>query len=92
MTIELLSVLGLLALAVLLFARGRPGMDAVAIMVIAALPLTGVVSVPEVLRGFADPNVILIAALFVIGDALVRTGVAQALGDGMAREIGRAHV
>ncbi|MBP7337133.1 MAG: SLC13 family permease [Niveispirillum sp.] len=88
MTIELLSVLGLLALAVLLFARGRPGMDAVALIVIAALPLTGVVSVPEVLRGFADPNVILIAALFVIGDALVRTGVAQALGDGMARGAG----
>jgi di/tricarboxylate transporter len=35
----------------------------------------------EVLDGFSDSNVVLIAALFVIGDGLVRTGVARRLGD-----------
>ena len=30
--------------------------------------------------GFSDPNVILIAALFIIGDGLVRTGVATKMG------------
>ncbi|MFV3130785.1 SLC13 family permease [Niveispirillum sp. KHB5.9] len=88
MSLELIAVLGLLTLAIILFARGRPSMDAVGLIVIAALPLTDVVSVPEVLRGFADPNVVLIAALFVIGEGLVRTGVAQALGDGMAKGAG----
>jgi di/tricarboxylate transporter len=40
-----------------------------------------VVSMNEALAGFADANVVLIAALFVLGDGLVRTGVARMLGD-----------
>ena len=88
MTVELVLVLCLLGAALILFARGRPRMDAVAVMLMAALPLTGAVTVPEALSGFSDPSVILIAALFVIGDALVRTGVAQWLGDQMTRRAG----
>ncbi|MBN0787385.1 SLC13 family permease, partial [Pseudomonas aeruginosa] len=34
----------------------------------------------EAFSGFSDPNVILIAALFIIGDGLVRTGVATEMG------------
>ncbi|HEB8587430.1 TPA: SLC13 family permease, partial [Klebsiella pneumoniae] len=34
----------------------------------------------EAFSGFSDPNVILIAALFIIGDGLVRTGVATKMG------------
>jgi di/tricarboxylate transporter len=64
-----------------MFMRNRPRMDVVALMMIAALPLTGVVSVNEALAGFADPNVVLIALLFVLGEALVRTGVTRRLGD-----------
>ena len=45
------------------------------------LPFTGVVTVGETLAGFADPNIVLIAVLFVLGDGLVRTGVARRLGD-----------
>src|SRR5690606_15587 len=40
-----------------------------------------VIELHEALAGFADPNVILIAALFVLGEGLVRTGVAQRIGD-----------
>ncbi|MFD1910827.1 SLC13 family permease [Halodurantibacterium flavum] len=88
MTTELGLVLGLLAAAVVMFALGRPRMDAVALIMLVALPFTGVVTVPETLAGFADPNIILIAALFVIGEGLVRTGVAQGLGDWLARRAG----
>jgi len=88
MSVELILVLCLLGAALILFARGRPRMDAVAVMLMAALPLTGAVSVPEALSGFSDPSVMLIAALFVIGDALVRTGVAQWMGDQMTRRAG----
>src|SRR5262249_47152396 len=42
----------------------------------------------EALAGFSDPNIILIAALFVIGDGLVRTGVAQRLGDWLTDKAG----
>jgi len=85
---ELIVVLGLLAAAVLMFAVGRPRMDAVALIVLVLLPFTGVLTVGEALAGFADPNIILIAALFVIGEGLVRTGVAQGLGDWLLRTAG----
>ena len=71
---ELLMVLGLLAATIVMFALGRPRMDVVAILVLVALPLTGVLTLPETLSGFADPNVILVAALFVVGEGLSRTG------------------
>ncbi len=88
MNAELIVVLGLLAAAVLMFAIGRPRMDAVALIMLAVLPFTGVLTVGEALAGFADPNIILIAALFVIGEGLVRTGVAQGLGDWLLRKAG----
>ncbi|MBO3276297.1 SLC13 family permease [Pseudomonas schmalbachii] len=86
MTIELAWVLFLLATAVGLFVTGRPRMDVVALLVMLILPLSGVLSVQEALAGFADPNVILIAALFVIGEGLVRTGVAYRIGEWLARQ------
>lgn len=65
---ELIWVLSLLAVAIVLFATGRVRMDAVALFVIVAFALSGTLTVPEVFSGFSDPNVVLIAALFIIGD------------------------
>ncbi len=81
MHMQLLLVLLLLLAAIVMFVVNRPRMDAVAIFMMVALPLTGVMSVGEALSGFADPNVILIGAFFVLGEGLVRTGVARAIGD-----------
>lgn len=81
MTLDLALVLLLLAAAVAMFVAGRPRMDVVAILMLTLLPLLGLVMLPEAMAGFADPNIVLIAALFVIGEGLVRTGVAQRLGD-----------
>nr|WP_263451181.1 SLC13 family permease [Klebsiella variicola] len=73
-------VLSLLAIAVVLFATGKVRMDAIALMVIVAFVLSGTLTLNEAFSGFSDPNVILIAALFIIGDGLVRTGVATKMG------------
>lgn len=81
MTGDLLLVLALLGAAIVMFVANRPRMDAVALLMIVLLPFTGVITVNEALAGFADPSIVLIAALFVIGEALVRTGVARRLGD-----------
>jgi len=88
--VDLALVLAILLAAVTMFAINRPRMDVVAILVMAALPLTGVISVPEALAGFSDSNVILIAALFVVGEALVRTGITQRIGDWVAVRAGRS--
>ncbi|NLY56890.1 MAG: SLC13 family permease, partial [Gammaproteobacteria bacterium] len=88
MSTELIMVLALLLGSMLLFIRNKPRMDVVALLVIVALPLTGVLSIEEAVAGFSDPSVLLIAALFVIGDGLVRTGIAYKLGDWMAHQAG----
>lgn len=86
--IELVWVLGLLVTAIVMFAINRPRMDAVALIMLTALPFTGVITINEALVGFSDANIVLIAALFVIGDGLVRTGVARQLGDWLAKTAG----
>lgn len=81
MNADLALVLALLTVAIVMFALGRPRMDAVALLMLTVLPFTGVLTMNEALAGFADANVVLIATLFVLGEGLVRTGVAQALGN-----------
>jgi di/tricarboxylate transporter len=90
MNTDLVIVLVLLGAAVVMFAINRPRMDAVALIMLVALPLTGVITMNEALAGFSDANIILIAALFVIGDGLVRTGVARRLGDWLNARAGNS--
>lgn len=85
-------VLGLLVTAIVMFAINKPRMDAVAILMLVSLPLTGVITIDEGLRGFADGNIVLIAALFVIGEGLVRTGVARGVGDLLIAKTGKSEV
>ena len=88
MTTDLALVLLLLAAAVAMFVANKPRMDAVALLMIVLLPLTGIITMGEALAGFSDPNIVLIAALFVIGEGLVRTGVARRLGDWLYEKAG----
>jgi di/tricarboxylate transporter len=81
MTEQMLIVFGILAGAVVLFACGRPRVDVVAILVVLALMLSRVLTPQESLAGFGDPVVILIAAIFIVGEALVNTGIAHRLGE-----------
>ena len=85
---ELFWVLSLLAAAIVLFVSGKLRMDVVALLVITAFVLSGTLSLQEATQGFSDPNVILIAALFVIGEGLVRTGVALRVGEWLVRMAG----
>ncbi len=92
MNYPLLWVLGLLAIVIVLFIRNRPRMDVVAVLVILALPLSGVLTIEQALAGFSDPNVVLIAALFIIGEGLVRTGIAYRIGEWLSETAGHSEV
>jgi di/tricarboxylate transporter len=92
MNLDLAIVLGLLAAAIVMFVSDKPRMDVVALIMIVALPATGIITMNEALAGFADPNVVLIAALFVIGEGLVRTGVARRLGDWLYARAGSSEI
>ncbi|MNX63921.1 Citrate transporter [compost metagenome] len=90
MSTDLAIVLAILIVAIVLFVAGRPRSDAVALLVMLLLPLSGTVTYREALDGFSNPNIILIACLFVVGEGLVRTGVAQSVGDLLLRHGGKS--
>ncbi|MGL4485463.1 MAG: SLC13 family permease [Yersinia sp. (in: enterobacteria)] len=90
MNSELLWVLALLLIAIVLFTTNKLRMDVVALLVIIAFVMSGTLSLDEATIGFSDPNVILIAALFVIGEGLVRTGVAYQVGDWLVKAAGHS--
>lgn len=85
MNTDLVLTLAVLLVCVILFIINRPRMDAVALLVIIVLPLLGVITTEEAIAGFSDPSVLLIALLFVIGEGLVRTGVAYQMGDWLVK-------
>ncbi len=81
MTPQMLIVVAILGVAVGLFAWGRPRADIVALLVVAALMATGVLTPQEALSGFGSPVVILLAAIFIVSAGLVNTGLTQRLGE-----------
>ncbi|BFU60992.1 SLC13 family permease [Rodentibacter sp. JRC1] len=82
--------LALLAVAVLLFVRNKVRMDAVALLVMLAFYLSGILTTGEIFAGFSDPNIILIALLFIVGEGLVRTGIAYQVSDGILKLAGNS--
>ena len=85
MTNQILIVFGVLIGAIALFGWGRIRVDIVAVLVVLALMLSHVLTPDEALAGFGNPAVILIAAIFIVGEGLVNTGVAHRLGEGVMK-------
>ena len=81
-------VFALIGVAAVLMASNRVRFDIVALLVVLALMLSGVLSAGEALSGFGSPVVILVAALLVVGEMLDRTGVARAVGDWILKKGG----
>src|SRR4026209_1493332 len=81
MNLDLALILLMLAAAIAMFVVNRPRMDAVALLVMVSMPFTGIITMNEALAGVGRSSIIRLAALFVIGEGLVRTGVAARLGD-----------
>lgn len=90
MNLETLWVFFLLAACIAAFIANRPRMDAVALIALVALVLSGTLEVGEALAGFSEASVILIAAFFVIGEGLVRTGIAYRIGDWLVARAGNS--
>jgi di/tricarboxylate transporter len=91
-TLEIALVYGVLLGAVALWASDRLRVDLVGLMALLVLALAGILAPAEALAGFSDPVVLMIAGLFVVGEGLFRTGVAQAIGRLPARIAGDSEV
>jgi di/tricarboxylate transporter len=89
LTTEIELVLGILFLALVLFLSGRLRMDVVALIVLAALAVTGLVTPTEAVAGFSNGAVIAVWAMFILSDALTRAGIANMIGQTILRLGGR---
>jgi len=90
LSFELAFTLAVLVAALALFVSDRVRLDIVAMGSLVALMLGGVLSVREALAGFSAPLVIMVAALFIVGEGLARTGVARRAGESLARIGGKS--
>jgi di/tricarboxylate transporter len=70
----------ILAGAIVAFATGRWRPDAVALIVLLALLVLGILEPSAAFAGFGSPVLITMAAVYVVSAALERTGVAGGLG------------
>ena len=80
----------LLGAAIILFVHNKIRMDVVALLVMLSFYLSGILSIQEILVGFSDPNIILIALLFIVGGSLVRTGISYRVSDGILKVAGNS--
>ena len=85
MTADMLFVFALLAITITLFIIDKIRMDIVALLVVASLALSGIITPAQTVSGFGSSIVVMIAALFVVGEALFRTGIAAATGQWLLR-------
>lgn len=85
-------VFGLIAVAGILMASNRVRFDIVALLVVLALMISGVLTVGESLAGFGSPVVIMVAGLLVVGEMLARTGFAALVGDWILKRGGKSEI
>lgn len=85
-------VFGLIGIAAILMASNRVRYDVVALLVVVALIMSGVLSVGAALSGFGSPVVVAIAGLLIIGEMLDRTGIARAVGDWILKRGGKSEI
>ena len=70
----------ILIVTIALFMTNRLRSDLVAVMALLAFVITGILTPIEALAGFSNSVVIMIAALFVVGAGILRTGLAGMAG------------
>lgn len=80
MTFEMLAVLAMVVVAVILFATERLPVDLVALVVMATLLLSRIVTPEEGLAGFSNTATVTVGAMFILSAGLFKTGAVDALG------------
>lgn len=75
------TTLIILVITVALFIWGRVRADIVALTALAALLVLGILTPAEALAGFSSPIVIMMIGLFVVGGAIMQTGLAKLTGN-----------
>lgn len=87
MSIEVIFVFILLAVALFLFTTDYVSFDVAALLILAALLLSGILTPKEGFSGFSNPATLTVAAMFILSDGLRRTGLLNRIGAYFTRRI-----
>lgn len=80
---QIAAVILLAVSAAILFATQALRVDVVAMLILMALALSGLVKPEQALSGFSDPATATVAAMFILSAALKQTGAIDALAAGL---------
>lgn len=86
---DIALVITILVVALVLFVTEALRMDVVALLVVGALTITGLVTPAQAVAGFSNEAVITLWAMFIISEGLLRTGVGDLIGRSVLRIAGR---
>ena len=85
MTFDIGLTLGIILMALVLFATEKLRVDLIALIVLLLVSITGLVPKDDVFLGFANSAVITIWAVYIVSGGLFKTGVADMLGSFILR-------
>jgi di/tricarboxylate transporter len=88
--IEIWITLALLGVAILFFVTEWLSVDLVALGLVISLMVTGILSPEEALAGFSSPIVITVATLFIVGGAVMETGLADSVSGKIIQFAGKS--
>jgi di/tricarboxylate transporter len=92
MTFEIGLVLGILVVSFALFVTEWIRMDVTALLVLAALAVSGLLTPNEALSGFSNSAVVTVWAMFMLSAGLTQTGVANVIGRQVLRLAGTGEI
>ncbi len=91
-SVDIWIVLGLLTAAILLFITEWLSLDLVALGVVLGLMLFGILTPEDALAGFSSQIVITVAALFIVGGAVMETGLADIISSRISKFAGESKI
>ncbi|MCB0124358.1 MAG: anion permease, partial [Caldilineaceae bacterium] len=89
-TSEMMLLLGIIGVALVLFAFEWVAADVVALALMITLILTGLLSAEQAFAGFGSDTVFTLMGLFILTAALLRTGVVARTGRTLLRYTGES--
>lgn len=89
---QLILTFAILIISLILFLTDKIPADLVALLVVVALGLTGILTPQEAFSGFSRSAVITIIAIYVLAEALQRTGVTEQVGNILIKVGGKSEL
>ena len=89
MTTQIALTLGIIVMALVLFASEKLRVDVIALLVLLSVAILRLIDPEQVFDGFANPAVITVWAVYIVSGGLFKTGVADSIGRVILRLAGR---